>query len=201
MRIGARRQRQRQIVGQRGDLADPHAHAPAARLDEIRLHPKLGDGRPAVDLDHLRRRAKGSQRLFDHVRPVQVDLVVVLYILPGVQDLTDRRQRPGARSVAAGVKPGSPVAVGRCGSNGRIAPGSSSGSGGGLKSAGGLRRQALGQPAAQGKISSVPSARGPAGEDRRQPGEQFQHGRSSAIARATTSQPASATAAPPGPSP
>ena len=72
-----RRQRQRQIVGQRADLADLDLHPPAAAaFGVVGLDAELGDRRAAVDLDHAHRRPEGQQRFFDHAAALPVERLV-----------------------------------------------------------------------------------------------------------------------------
>ena len=56
---------QSKVIRQRRNLADAHSHPSAARLNIIRLNTELGDGWPAVDLNHTSRRAERIQRFFD----------------------------------------------------------------------------------------------------------------------------------------
>ena len=94
---GARRERQRQVVGQGGNLAHAHARAARTRLYKIRLDAELGDGWAAVDLDHVDRRAEGAERFFNHAGALAVNLVIVDNLIARIQDIFQARQGPGAR--------------------------------------------------------------------------------------------------------
>jgi len=69
-------QREGQVIAQRDNLAHPDAGAPGAGLHELRLHAKLRDRRPAVDLHHLHGRAEGGQGLLDEMSPVDKEFLV-----------------------------------------------------------------------------------------------------------------------------
>ncbi len=88
-----RRQRQRQIVGQRADLADLDLDPPAAAaFDEVGLDAELGDRRAAVDLDHAHRRPEGQQRFFDHAAALPVELLVGARLGALVENRGHRRE-------------------------------------------------------------------------------------------------------------
>ncbi len=91
-----RGERQRQVVGQGGDLAHLDLGAPAAPpVEEVRLDAELRDGRPAVDLHHVGWRAEGHQRFLDGPGLLAVEGVIGLALDAGLEDLGDLRQRPG----------------------------------------------------------------------------------------------------------
>ena len=99
-------QGQGQVVGEAHDLRDAHARASLARLDEIGLHAKLGDGGSALDLHHVGGHAEGGQGLLD-------DLGAFL-IHPGadeggrgrVEDIFHGGQRPGGIGGRRGIGDG-----------------------------------------------------------------------------------------------
>ena len=88
-------QGQRKVVGERGDLADTHASAPAAGLDEVRLHAELGYGGAAVDFYNVSRGAEGAQGFFDMRGALFLMRLVVSQLVAEVQHLFERRQHPG----------------------------------------------------------------------------------------------------------
>ena len=88
------RQRQRQVVCQRGDLAHPHAHLPAARFDEARLHAEHGHRRADAGIHHDAGRAEGSQRLLDQAGAFFHELLVDDGRLGRLQDIAHPWQHP-----------------------------------------------------------------------------------------------------------
>ena len=87
-------QRQRQIVGQRRDLADLHFGDLAAALHKARLHAELRDGRPAIHFDHFAFHAKRLQRVFDDVRILAQIVFAQRAIFAAFKNIFDRRAFP-----------------------------------------------------------------------------------------------------------
>ena len=75
-------------------LLTRHAGAPAAGFDKIRLDAILGDGRPAVDLDHIGWRTERGQRLFDQGGALFVIFLIKDQVSPDLEDILDLRQGP-----------------------------------------------------------------------------------------------------------